>query len=108
MQLSSLHIISKVRDYRLLIKFSLSVMVAFSAVVAYLLAPKVERFDWSMIGLFFLGGLLVTGSANAMNEIAEKDTDALMKRTANRPVTSGRISTKIEMALCTHCTVTWI
>jgi protoheme IX farnesyltransferase len=92
MQLSSLHIISKVRDYRLLIKFSLSVMVAFSAVVAYLLAPKVERFDWSMIGLLFLGGLLVTGSANAMNEIAEKDTDALMKRTANRPIAAGRMS----------------
>ena len=92
MQLSSLHIISKIRDYRLLIKFSLSVMVAFSAVVAYLLAPKVERFDWSMIGLLFLGGLLVTGSANAMNEIAEKDTDALMKRTANRPIAAGRMS----------------
>jgi protoheme IX farnesyltransferase len=92
MQLSSLHIISKVRDYRLLIKFSLSVMVAFSAVVAYLLAPKVEQFDWSMIGLLFLGGLLVTGSANAMNEIAEKDTDALMKRTANRPIAAGRMS----------------
>ena len=67
-------------------------MVAFSAVVAYLLAPKVERFDWSMIGLLFLGGLLVTGSANAMNEIAEKDTDALMKRTANRPIAAGRMS----------------
>ena len=92
MQSSSLHIISKIRDYRLLIKFSLSVMVAFSAVVAYLLAPKVERFDWSMIGLLFLGGLLVTGSANAMNEIAEKDTDALMKRTANRPIAAGRMS----------------
>jgi len=35
---------------------------------------------------------MVTGSANAVNEIAEKDTDALMKRTANRPLASGRMS----------------
>src|ERR1700743_3730571 len=38
--------------------------------------------------------MLVTGSANAINQIVEKDTDALMKRTANRPVASGRMSTQ--------------
>jgi len=36
--------------------------------------------------------MLVTGSANTINQIVEKDTDALMKRTANRPVASGRMS----------------
>ena len=65
----------------LLVKFSLSFMVIFSAVVSYLLAPKVVEFNWSMIGLLFLGGMLVTGSANAINQIVEKDTDAMMKRT---------------------------
>jgi protoheme IX farnesyltransferase len=91
MQISSLHIKAKARDYRLLIKFSLSVMVSFSAVVSYLLAPKVEAFDWTMIALLFLGGLLVTGSANAINEVAERETDAMMKRTADRPVAAGRM-----------------
>lgn len=67
-------------------------MVAFSAVISYLLTPKVVAFDWSMITLLFIGGLLVTGSANAVNEIAEKDSDALMKRTASRPLPSGRMS----------------
>src|SRR5450432_4435867 len=43
--------------------------------------------------LFFVGGMLVTGSANTINQIVEKDTDALMKRTANRPVASGRMGT---------------
>lgn len=80
------------QDYRLLIKFSLSFMVAFSAVISYLLAPKVVEYSWSMITILFLGGLLVTGSANAVNEIAEKDTDAQMKRTANRPIAAGRMS----------------
>jgi heme o synthase len=92
MSSSSLHIRSKVQDYRLLTKFSLSFMVAFSAVISYLLAPKVVTYDWSMILLLFTGGMLVTGSANAMNEIAEKDTDAMMKRTANRPLAAGRMS----------------
>jgi protoheme IX farnesyltransferase len=89
---SSFTITDKLKDYRLLIKFSLSFMVAFSAVISYLLAPKIVAYDWSMIILLFAGGLLVTGSANAVNEIAEKDTDAMMKRTANRPLASGRMS----------------
>jgi protoheme IX farnesyltransferase len=74
-----------------LVKFSLSFMVAFSAVVCYLLAPGIS-FDWGRIILLFAGGLLVTGSANAVNQIVEKDSDAKMMRTAKRPVASGRMS----------------
>ena len=91
-QSSSFTIASKVRDYMMLIKFSLSFMVVFSAVVSYLLAPKIVEYDWGMIMLFFVGGLLVTGSANAVNQVVEKDTDALMMRTAKRPIASGRMS----------------
>ncbi|RYF44722.1 MAG: protoheme IX farnesyltransferase, partial [Chitinophagaceae bacterium] len=90
---SSFTIASKIRDYMMLIKFSLSFMVVFSAVVSYLLAPNIIRYDWGMILLLFIGGLLVTGSANAVNQVVEKDTDALMKRTAKRPIASGRMST---------------
>jgi len=82
----------KVKDYLQLIKLSLSIMVVFSSVISYLLAPKVVAFDWSMILLLFAGGMLVTGSANAINQVVEKDTDALMKRTAKRPVAAGRMS----------------
>jgi protoheme IX farnesyltransferase len=89
---SSFTIASKVRDYMLLIKFSLSFMVVFSAVISYLLAPNIVSYDWGMIILLFIGGLLVTGSANAVNQVVEKDTDALMKRTAKRPIASGRMS----------------
>jgi heme o synthase len=67
-------------------------MVVFSAVISYLLAPKVTVYDWKAIILFFIGGMLVTGSANAINQVVAKDTDAMMKRTANRPVASGRMS----------------
>jgi protoheme IX farnesyltransferase len=85
-------LISKLRDYCQLIKPSLSIMVVFSSVISYLLAPKVVEYDWKMIGLLFVAGLLVTGSANAINQVVEKDTDAMMKRTAKRPVASGRMT----------------
>jgi protoheme IX farnesyltransferase len=82
---------SKLKDYLQLTKPSLTIMVVFSSVVCYLLAPKLVSFDWTMILLLFIGGFLVTGSANAINQAVEKDTDALMKRTASRPVASGRM-----------------
>jgi len=85
-------LINKLKDYAQLIKPSLSIMVVFSSVISYLLAPKVVVYDWKMIVLFFIAGLLVTGSANAINQVVEKDTDAVMKRTAKRPVASGRMT----------------
>jgi heme o synthase len=83
---------NKIKDYVLLIKLSLSIMVVFSSVISYLLAPKVVEYDWRMIVLLFVGGLLVTGSANAINQVVEKDTDAMMKRTSGRPVAAGRMT----------------
>lgn len=89
---SSFTFASKLRDYMMLFKPSLNVMVVFSAVISYLLAPKVVEYDVVMIVLFFIGGFLVTGSANTINQVLEKDTDAKMKRTAKRPIASGRMS----------------
>src|SRR6478672_8568656 len=82
---------SKAKDYFALIKFTLSFMVVFSSVICYLLSPNIS-FDLIQVLLLFAGGMLVTGSANAINQILEKDTDAMMKRTANRPIASGRMS----------------
>jgi protoheme IX farnesyltransferase len=81
---------SKVKDYFQLIKFTLSFMVVFSCVVCYLLAPGIE-FNWWPVLCLFTAGMLITGSANAINQTVERDTDALMKRTASRPVSSGRM-----------------
>lgn len=83
---------NKVKDYLQLTKPSLNIMVVFSSVICYLLAPKVVAYDWQMIVLLFVGGFLVTGSANAINQTVEKDTDAVMKRTASRPVAAGRMT----------------
>jgi protoheme IX farnesyltransferase len=83
---------SKLKDYKELVKFTLSFTVVFSSVISYMLAPNVVEYDLVSILLLFLGGMLVTGSANAINQIAEKDSDAVMKRTGSRPVASGRMS----------------
>ncbi len=82
---------SKLKDYYLLMKFTLSFTVVFSSVVCYLLVPGLT-FDIISVLLLFVGGMLVTGAANAIHQIVEKDTDALMKRTASRPLASGRMS----------------
>ncbi|HMK25981.1 MAG TPA: heme o synthase [Chitinophagaceae bacterium] len=84
----------KIKDYLLLIKPSLSIMVVFSSVMSFALTKGSENYVnfWKMILLLFAGGMLVTGSANAINQVVEKDTDAQMKRTAKRPVASGRMS----------------
>ena len=91
---ASFKLVSKVKDYFQLIKFTLSFMVVFSTVVAFLIAPNEQfyvRDRITSVLLLFVAGMLVTGSANAINQLLEKTSDALMKRTAKRPVASGRM-----------------
>jgi protoheme IX farnesyltransferase len=86
---------TKLKDYLQLMKPSLSIMVVFSSVICFLLVPDVEeRYTnpWLQAIWLFIGGMLVTGSANAINQVVERRTDAIMKRTASRPVASGRMS----------------
>ncbi|RYZ23431.1 MAG: protoheme IX farnesyltransferase [Chitinophagaceae bacterium] len=86
---------SRLKDYLQLVKPSLSIMVVFSSVVCFLLVPGIDRLypgAWLRSILLFVAGMLVTGSANTINQVVEKDTDAKMKRTATRPVASGRMS----------------
>ena len=89
---ASYNFMVKSKDYFQLMKFTLSFTVVFTCVICYLLAPNVVEYSWPYIILLFVAGLMITGSANAINQAVEKDTDALMKRTGNRPVASGRMS----------------
>jgi heme o synthase len=84
---------TKLKDYLQLTKPSLNIMVGFSSVICYQMAPRIVETEWFLILFLFIGGYLVTGSANAINMAMEKDTDAQMKRTAKRPVASGRMNT---------------
>ena len=79
-------------------KFTLSFTVVFTCVICYQIAPNIVVFDWWNILILTFAGLCITGSANAINQAVEKDTDAQMKRTANRPVASGRMSQQTAYA----------
>lgn len=85
-------ILARFKDYMQLLKPNLSFMVVFSSVIGYLLAPGIV-FDWTAVIVLFIGGTLVTGGANTINQILEKDSDKLMKRTMLRPMPDGRMGT---------------
>lgn len=88
--LVSSHLVSKLVDYGLLIKLRLSLVVVLSSVFGYVIVSQSD-FSWLQLLTLVLGGFLVTGAANALNQVFEKDYDCLMERTANRPVASGRM-----------------
>lgn len=81
----------RTRDYSMLLKPNLSFMVVFSSVIGYLLAPGIS-FNWTNIVILFIGGILVTGGANTINQVLEREGDKMMTRTQNRPIPQGRIS----------------
>src|SRR5687767_2289238 len=86
----SMMLVSRVRDYGQLLKPNLSFMVVFSSVIGYLLAPGIH-FVWREVLILFAGGMLVTGSANTINQILERYSDKHMKRTMLRPMPDGRM-----------------
>ena len=69
----------------------LSISVVFSSVIGYFLGA--EEIDWLIVGMLAVGGYFMVGASNAFNQVLEKDLDALMDRTKNRPVASGRMTT---------------
>ncbi|MBK0402309.1 protoheme IX farnesyltransferase [Adhaeribacter sp. BT258] len=84
--------------YFQLLKFRLSLTIAFSCAIGFLLGSP-ER-DWFQVLLVVIGGLLVTGAANIINQIIEKDFDKLMKRTAKRPLPANILSKKEAAVFC--------
>jgi protoheme IX farnesyltransferase len=83
-------LMQRLKDFQLLVKLRLSLTVVFSSVMAFLIASS-GSIEWQHIFILGLGGFLVTGAANILNEVLEKDFDKLMKRTADRPLAAGRM-----------------
>jgi protoheme IX farnesyltransferase len=89
---------TKAHAYFQLLKFRLSFTVAFSSAIGYLLG--VREVSWSRALLVMLGGLLVTGSANIINQVFEKDLDKQMRRTEARPLPTGRVTPNEAWVVC--------
>jgi len=81
----------KIEDYKQLVKVRLNLFVVFSAIASYIIVAG-WNVNWQSLIVLGLGGFLITGAANALNEVLEKDYDKLMKRTKDRPLPTGRMS----------------
>lgn len=87
-----------VYDVGLLMKFKLSLLVVFTSSLAYVMVGG-WQFGFHSLIIFAAGGFMIAGSANAMNQILEKDYDSQMERTKNRPLASGRMALPIAVLL---------
>ena len=81
---------SVISDFKEITKMRLALSVVFSSLAGYLLG--VDSVDFKTLILLALGGYFMVGASNAFNQIIEKDLDALMDRTKNRPIPAGRMS----------------
>jgi protoheme IX farnesyltransferase len=80
----------KLKSYITLMKFRLSFLVAFSSGFGYVLASP-GPVDFVSLLILCFSGFLISGASITINQIIEKDLDKLMKRTANRPIPTGRV-----------------
>lgn len=81
----------------------LSLSVVFSSIAGYLLGADTVNF-LTLILLCF-GGYFMVGASNAYNQIIERDLDALMDRTKNRPIPAGRMSVNTAFAIAVAFTI---
>jgi protoheme IX farnesyltransferase len=90
-------------DLKQLTKVGLSLSVVFSSVAGYLLA--VDIINFTTLLLLALGGFFMVGASNAFNQIIEKDTDAIMQRTKDRPLPTNRMSVNFALIIAVLLTI---
>src|ERR1017187_9176143 len=95
----SFNLKSKLRDYSQLIKLRLYITVVFSTFIGYLLGSS-GHVNLSGLLVVVIGGFLTVAAANGINQIIEKNSDKLMKRTENRPLATNRMSVTEASIAC--------
>jgi heme o synthase len=83
----------------------ISISVTYTAFAGYVIA--FHQIDLSLIPILF-GVFVLSSGASALNQILERKTDALMPRTQNRPIPSGRISFKFSVSFVIFCSISGI
>jgi len=96
-------------DFKEITKAGLAVSVVFSSIAGFLLG--IDHFNaqsWITLMMLGLGGYCMVGASNAFNQIIEKDIDALMDRTKNRPIPAGRMSKTTAFIIASILTIAGI
>lgn len=83
-------------------KMRLASLVVFSSTISYVYAAA-YKLDVTTLILLTIGGFLITAAANGMNQIIEKDSDKLMKRTQDRPLATGKMSVNEGLIVVSIC-----
>ena len=90
-------------DFKEITKARLAVSVVFSSIAGYLLGTyEIELTSLLLLGF---GGYCMVGASNAFNQVIERDLDALMSRTRNRPIPSGRMSVNSALLIAAIMTI---
>ena len=90
-------------DFKQITKAGLAFSVVFSSIAGYFLGA--ETISLQVLLLLAFGGYFMVGASNTFNQIIEKDLDALMNRTKNRPIPSGRMSVNTAFIIAVLFTV---
>jgi len=106
--------VERAGTYAELSKFGIVLLVLVSAAAGFMLrAPLGADFPWGHGLVVLLGVMLLSSGASALNQVQERDRDALMARTAGRPLPSGRMThaqglTFAMVATAAGAVVLWI
>ena len=93
-------------DFKAITKAGLAISVVFSSIAGFLLGiPDFHSLHWIVLVKLAIGGYCMVGASNAYNQVIEKDLDALMDRTKNRPVASGRMAPNVALVVASILTL---
>lgn len=90
-------------DFKEITKARLAISVVFSSIAGYFLGAF--EIQWVQVVLLAFGGYCMVGASNAYNQVIERDLDALMKRTQNRPIPAGRMTVNSALAIAITLTL---
>lgn len=94
----------KLTAYVAFTKLRLTSLVVVSSVIGYGIGAV--NFSWVEVMWLSISGVLVTGASNGFNQVIERDFDALMSRTKNRPLPTGKMGVMESLVFATGMGIT--
>lgn len=90
LSVTRIHPLTRLRIVAELFKLRLATLVVVSAAFGFLTGA--ETVSFAQLLVLCVGGTLLTGGSNGLNQVWEREADQLMARTAGRPIPTARLS----------------